>query len=131
MSVLTNVWCRTSLVSNSVWAFASAGLRGQGQINLIAGVADTLDHNNGAIVQDFKPQELSNTAWGVATLMGKRGSEPSLNDEVEDDAALRILRWVATSLEERVDEFKPQEGKTALLLYLFYDIELGSHVHTH
>eukprot|EP00557_Chaetoceros_sp_GSL56_P007928 CAMPEP_0176489526 /NCGR_PEP_ID=MMETSP0200_2-20121128/7338_1 /TAXON_ID=947934 /ORGANISM="Chaetoceros sp., Strain GSL56" /LENGTH=1134 /DNA_ID=CAMNT_0017886679 /DNA_START=321 /DNA_END=3722 /DNA_ORIENTATION=+ len=95
--------------SNSVWAFASAGLRGDGQVKLIEGVADILDHDNGAIVQDFKPQELSNTAWGVATLLAKRGSEQVPSYKRENQAALRILRWVAKSIEERVEEFKPQE----------------------
>lgn len=97
--------------SNSVWAFASVGLRCDGQVKLIEGVADILDHENGAIVEDFKPQELSNTAWGVATLIAKRGSEQSPSYKAEDQAALRILRWVAKSLKERVDDFKPQESE--------------------
>ena len=100
--------------SNSVWAFASAGLRGEGQIRLVDGVADILDHNDGAIVQDFKPQELSNTAWGVATLLGKRDSAPLPIYKTEDEAALRILRWVAKALVERVDDFKSQESKPRL-----------------
>ena len=78
---------------------------------MISGVADVLDYNDGAIVKEFKPQELSNTAWGTATLLSKRKSDPSANNQIEDDAALRILRWVAKSLEERVDDFKPQESK--------------------
>jgi hypothetical protein len=100
--------------SNSVWAFASAGLRGEGQIRLVDGVADILDHNDGAIVQDFKPQELSNTAWGVATLLGKRDSAPLPIYKTEDEAALRILRWVAKALVERADDFKSQESKPRL-----------------
>ena len=47
--------------SNSIWAFASAGVRCEGQKQLIQCVAETLDENDGEIVQDFKPQELSNT----------------------------------------------------------------------
>jgi len=100
--------------SNSVWAFASAGLRGEGQIRLVDGVAGILDHNDGAIVQDFKPQELSNTAWGVATLLGKRDSAALPIYKTEDEAALRILRWVAKALVERVDDFKSQESKLRL-----------------
>jgi len=96
--------------SNSVWAFASAGVRCQGQVNLIQCVAETLDRNDGEIVKEFKPQELSNTAWGVATLISKRGSETEDDDNtVEDQSALRILRWVAKSLNGRVNDFKPQE----------------------
>lgn len=103
--------------SNSVWAFASAGLRGEGQIKLIDGVADTLDHNDGAIVQDFKPQELSNTAWGLATLLGKRDSADLPMYKTEDKAALRILRWVGKALLERADDFKSQESKLCLQSY--------------
>jgi hypothetical protein len=81
---------------------------------LVDGVADILDHNDGAIVQDFKPQELSNTAWGVATLLGKRDSAPLPIYKTEDEAALRILRWVAKALVERADDFKSQESKPRL-----------------
>jgi hypothetical protein len=102
--------------SNSVWAFASAGLRGEGQVKLIDGVAEILDYDNGAIVKDFKPQELSNTAWGVATLLAKRGSEQLPSNKKEDQAVLRILRWVAKSMEERVEDFKPQESEFVLAI---------------
>jgi hypothetical protein len=105
--------------SNSIWAFASSGLRGSGQIRLVQYIADIMDENNGEIVSLYKPQELSNTAWGIATLISKRsnlsnnsnGSTSDLDNEtqVEDDAALRTLRWVAKSLQERADDFKPQE----------------------
>jgi hypothetical protein len=96
--------------SNSVWSFASSGIRSEGQIKLIQTVADKMDENDGALVQHFKPQELSNTAWGCATLMAKRGSEETKSNHLEDEAVVRIMRWVAKSLEERVDMFKPQEG---------------------
>jgi len=110
-------------LSNSIWALASAGIRGKGQVRLIRFAADTLDADHGNIVGRFKAQELSNTAWGIATLLSKRtstasgvdrsiGGTPSDSsqlDYLEDDAALRALRWVATALQERVHEFKPQE----------------------
>lgn len=94
--------------SNSVWSFASSGIRSDGQVQLVRTVADKMDEDNGKLVQEFKPQELSNTAWGCATLLVKRGSD--ISDKDEDDAILRIMRWVAKSLEERVESFKPQEG---------------------
>jgi hypothetical protein len=97
--------------SNSVWSFASSGIRSDGQIKLVQTVADKMDENNGALVQHFKPQELSNTAWGCATLLVKRGSEETKSSRVEDEAVVRIMRWVAKSLEERVEMFKPQEGR--------------------
>ena len=108
--------------SNSIWAFASAGISGSSQRNLIRFTADTLDENNGEIVSRFKPQELSNTAWGIATILSKREGarlnshqhDRSIlsieNEELsEDDAVLRISRWVAKSLQQRVNDFKPQE----------------------
>ncbi len=52
--------CRLSK-SNSIWAFASSGIRCGGQQRLMQCVAETLDRNRGEIVKDFKPQELSNT----------------------------------------------------------------------
>lgn len=99
--------------SNSVWAFASAGLRGSGQIELLKYIADTFDGDNGRFVRQFKAQELSNTAWGIATIISKRGyvSDQRINEDfkLEDESSLRILRWVGESLEERIEEFKPQE----------------------
>ena len=50
-----------SINSNSIWAFASAGIRCNGQEKLMKCVAEILDENDGEIVKDFKPQELSNT----------------------------------------------------------------------
>ena len=54
--------------SNSIWAFASAGIRCDGQRRLIQCVADTLDQDNGKILREFKPQELSNTVSFVKTI---------------------------------------------------------------
>ncbi len=43
----------------------------------------------------------------MATLISKRSSDTENHNE--DQASLRILRWVAKSLIERVEDFKPQE----------------------
>lgn len=53
-------------------------------------------------------QELSNTAWALATLHSKRSPGTSL-EAMEDDGIVRVLRWVAKSLLSRTDAFKPQE----------------------
>jgi hypothetical protein len=46
----------------------------------------------------------------VATLISRRGSENSIEDDnIEDQSSLRILRWVAKALIDRVEDFKPQE----------------------
>jgi hypothetical protein len=56
----------------------------------------------------FKPQELSNTAWGVATLLSKKKKDHPTT-ETEERAALTILRHVAHAVSERAGEFKTQE----------------------
>ena len=53
-------------------------------------------------------QELSNTAWALATLHSKRGANTS-TEAVEDDGIVRVLRWAAKFLIQRVDSYKPQE----------------------
>lgn len=114
--------------SNSVWAFASAGLRNEGQIKLIEAVADVLDYNDGAILKEFKPQELSNTAWGVATLLSRRNNGNADLNEREEQAAIRILRWVAKSLEERTDDFKSQESKCYIYIHFHLSHVLLTHI---
>ena len=125
-------------LSNSVWAFASSGIRTKGQVQLVRYIADTFtdsqtgaDHNeknkrnqhhqSKLGYNQYKPQELSNTAWGIATLLSKRRNislqQHSQNaqqidkkeDSTEDEAAVVIFRKIAAQLSERVDEFKPQE----------------------
>lgn len=43
-------------LSNSIWALASAGIRGKNQLRLISFTADTLDEDDGSIIDSFKPQ---------------------------------------------------------------------------
>ena len=59
-------------------------------------------------LRQFLAQELSNTAWALATLHSKRGSNTP-TEAVEDDGIVRILRWAAKFLIQRVDSYKPQE----------------------
>jgi hypothetical protein len=55
----------------------------------------------------FKPQELSNTVWGVATILSKRPGQP---EGPASDAALKICRHVAEQLLKRQGQgFKSQE----------------------
>lgn len=56
----------------------------------------------------FLAQELSNTAWALATLHSKRKANTA-TEAIEDDGIVRLLRWVAKFLLKRVDTFKPQE----------------------
>jgi len=109
--------------SISVWAFASAGLRGQSQIEFVNYFANSISGEKSSnyeqeFVKAFKPQELSNTAWGVATLLSKRNNssnDQDLNDQSldlykkENEGAVTLFRWVAKSLQERIEFFKPQE----------------------
>ena len=97
--------------SNSLWAFATAQVFGPGQVQLLQFVANTLDTRPG-FREAFKPQEISNTAWGVATLLSKKDSA-SVTPE-EEEAAVRILRHVAVVVTERADEFKTQELSNTL-----------------
>jgi len=90
---------------------ASAGIRGENQLRLISFTADILDEDNGSILDSFKPQELSNTAWGISTLLSKRENiDATLRQEeediAEDSAAVRIFRWIAKAIRVRADEFK-------------------------
>jgi len=100
--------------SISVWAFATAGLRGPGQIKLTKCLANALDSDSGKFVKEFKPQELSNTAWGLATSLSIREHDDSKVElekeyDAENESAVRVFRWVAKSLQERADDFKSQE----------------------
>lgn len=135
-----------SELSNTVWAFATAGIRGDTLVELIKFMADALDEGDGgffgfqfkrmshgstlcvycslysllanvvahhiACSISYTPcliaQELSNTAWALATLHSKRSPGTSL-EAMEDDGIVRVLRWVAKSLLSRTDDFKPQE----------------------
>lgn len=104
-------------MSNSVWAFATAGVRGEGQLSLIRYVADAFSKEDGSLVSNFKPQELSNTAWAVATLLSKRQSisASELDQNVLEDECVRgILLKVCQSLITRVVHFKPQEISNTL-----------------
>lgn len=115
--------CKPQEISNSIWSFAKAGIRGEGQVKLFHFVAETFEEDPNYI-QLFKPQELSNTAWGIATLLSKRAQFESTNNNsgsvssssmteeeaaVEDMSAFKIIRQIALELVERIDQFKPQE----------------------
>ena len=99
---------RPQELSNTIWAFATAGIRGEQQIELVKFAADALDEGEGLFFGNaFKPQELANTGWALATLHSKRSEGTST--EIEDDGVVRILRWVAKDIKQRVDAYKPQE----------------------
>lgn len=96
--------------SNSIYAFARVQVY-QGHEELMSYIAHLLDHYP-EFVKAYKTQELSNTAWGVATLLsnkkGKAGNSAVITP-TETSTALRILRQMSRELVERAAEFKPQE----------------------
>ena len=73
--------------SNSIWVFATAQIYNPAQQELLVFCADLLDKQP-ELRKEFKPQELSNTAWGVATLL----SNKKTTTFEEEDAAVRLLR---------------------------------------
>ena len=124
--------------SNSIWAFATAGITSNRQREFVCYVASHFEDPD--FVSQFKPQELSNTAWGCVTLISKRSNGDNTNTEAndgstvsfaeEEDAVLRILRIVASALEQRVEDFKPQEIANSLWGFAtvgFGSVETQSH----
>ena len=124
---------RPQELSNTIWAFATAGIRGEQQIELVKFAADALDDGGGLFFGNaFKPQELANTGWALATLHSKR-SEGTSTEAVEDDGIVRILRWVAKDIMQRVESFKPQEISNSVWAFstvgFGYDESCGTNVH--
>ena len=68
-------------LSNSAWAYATAGHPAP---KLFAAIADVAEEK----VFEFNPQELSNTAWAVATA-GHRS--PSLFEAIASAAQRRVV----------------------------------------
>jgi hypothetical protein len=123
---------RPQELSNTIWAFATAGIRGEQQIELVKFAADALDEGEGLFCgNSFKPQELANTGWALATLHSKRSEGTST--EIEDDGVVRILRWVAKDIKQRVDAYKPQEISNSVWAFstvgFGYDESCGTNAH--
>lgn len=127
-------------LSNTIWAYATAGIRGSTQVELVKFIADALDAGDGQFFgHQFKPQERSNTAWALATLHSKRcgssadGSDTTAMRAVEDDGIVRNMRWVAKSLPEHVGFFKPQELSNSVWAFstvgFGYDESCGTNSH--
>ena len=109
--------------SNSIWAFATAQCY-ENHIDLLENVAELLDTYPG-FIDDFKSQELSNTIWGIATLLSNKKLQPqysttastsssssssSIVSPREQRAALTIFRYVIKSVIRRNAEgFRTQE----------------------
>lgn len=124
---------RPQELSNTIWAFATAGIRGEQQIELIKFAADALDEGEGLFFgNEFKPQELANSGWALATLHSKR-SDGTPTEAVEDDGIVRILRWVAKDIMQRVGSFKPQEISNSVWAFstvgFGYDESCGINAH--
>ena len=125
-------------LSNTIWAFATAGIRSRTQVELVKFIADALDAGDGQFFgHQFKPQERSNTAWALATLHSKRngadGGDSIKLKAVEDDGIVRNMRWVAKSLVEHVRFFKPQELSNSVWAFstvgFGYDESCGTNSH--
>jgi hypothetical protein len=93
--------------SNSIWAAATGQIFSPPLLDYVA----RLLREHPSFVNSFKPQELSNTAWGVATMLTTNFMD--LDHEEERQAiglsSLVILRSVALSALTRTEDFKTQE----------------------
>lgn len=109
--------------SNSIWAFATAQIYSENLLSFVAELLETQD----SFIHDFKTQELSNTVWGVATLLSNKMNNHREGEEEDDDdsapsntskdeaAALSILRVFAKqALIDRAGEFRSQELSNTL-----------------
>lgn len=99
--------------SNAIWAYATASYTGDSQRKLVELVARCMERDP-KWISTFKPQEVSNTAWGIASLLRLRretgeANSGSLEQEKEDLIVVSILRSIAQTLMQRCDEFKSQE----------------------
>eukprot|EP00986_Skeletonema_menzelii_P013287 scaffold7617_cov240-Skeletonema_menzelii.AAC.2 len=124
---------RPQELSNTIWAFATAGIRGEQQIELVKFAANALDEGEGLFFgNEFKPQELANTGWALATLHSKRG-EGTSTEAIEDDGIVRILRWIAKDIMKRVQSYKPQEISNSVWAFstvgFGYDESCGTNAH--
>jgi RAP domain len=102
--------------SNSIWAFATSQCY-DGHVELLEYVAELLELRSD-FIKSFKSQEMSNTVWGVATLLSNKKLQQdsdvvldaSLMTGREQFSALSILRCIARSVINRTaDGFRTQE----------------------
>jgi RAP domain len=93
--------------SNSIWAAATGEIFSPKLLSCVA----SLFREHPTFVERFKPQELSNTAWGVATMLSANYMIVTKSDKQIDvtAAALDILRRLVLSASERPADFKTQE----------------------
>jgi hypothetical protein len=97
---------RPQELSNSIYSYGKAGIYGNGQQLLLQYTAQALqDHPS--YMEEWKSQEISNFAWGTATILSKKALHSRSSQE--DEYALQILRVIARAISERADEFKSQE----------------------
>jgi hypothetical protein len=95
--------------ANSIWALATSGIVNGPEDDLLPFVAELMSTHPPAVFLDqFKPQELSNTAWGVATILSNKSKLTLTAPSTQ--AALVILRHVAQQVTQRQAlGFKTQE----------------------
>lgn len=107
--------------SNSIWAAATSGFFSPKLLSYVA----SLFREHPTFVERFKPQELSNTAWGVATMLSANYMIVMKGDErnAVTAAALEIIRCLALSASGRPLDFKTQE--LANLLWAMATVGFG------
>jgi hypothetical protein len=113
--------------SNSIWAMATAQIQCPQLLDFVAHLLvlqasdDDDDDNNSnnnnnpiTFMDQFKPQELSNTVWGVATLLAQQQQQQQQQNvsrtSEQAAAAVTIVRVAAQCVRRRgVADFKTQE----------------------
>jgi len=89
-----------------LWVLAKAGTGVGKELELVPFVEDMMSNESG-FLQRFKPQELSNSAWAVATIISKH---PQIPRGATNDGALGILRHTSREIIRRQgDRYKTQE----------------------
>ena len=85
------------------------------------------------IIPPFSTYSSRALAWALATLHSKRTQTDSNLNAVEDDAVVRILRWVAKNIQQQVHEYKPQELSNTVwacaTIGFGYDESSGTNAH--
>jgi hypothetical protein len=94
--------------SNACWAFATAKVY-DGSNEMIEFVAELMEDES--FVKLFKPQEMANMIWGLATLLSNRSDEISLDMQRH---VLQIIRSFVPHMLGKIHNFKTQELSNAL-----------------
>lgn len=121
-------------LKDSIWAFSTAGLRPEVYFSLLEytarkfGEKSKIVNENSSYMEQFKPQELSNTVWGITNQLLKRDFsggtciDAEMKD-LENRSMLTIFRRVASIILSRPNDFKPQEISNTM--WAFASVRFG------